>query len=353
MKRSVNYKYLNIMLILCIIYLLYLLRSVWLGVVGKLFSILLPFIIGFVIAYVLYPVLKFLMRKKIPKGFAVFIIMLVLLLTICGTLYFIVPILFNQTINLVNNTSKVISNLANKYSVDMTMVNDLFNKYSSKIISGFGTFITDGSLTNLLGTSIGYISKGLITLIAMIYFLVDMSKIRKELKKIIKKFNTKIYDLIVSIDTEITSYLKGLGIFMIIQFFEYTLLFYLAGHPDFLLIGFLACVTTVIPYFGGIITNVIALIIASVVSPKVFILSLLITIIFPNIDGYLISPKIYDKTNKLPPLLTVFAVFAGSSLFGFIGIVIAVPITIVIMAIVKTYKKEISNSIKIVKNKVQ
>ena len=353
MKKGINYKYLNILLILGIIYMVYLMHNLWLGVFGKVISIIFPFVVGFIVAYVLYPILKFLMRKKIPKWLGVFIIVFTILLLVAVTSYFVFPLLFNQTINLLNNIGKVTGSLANNYDIDMSDINSIISKYSSKILSGFEKFITDGSLANLLGKSIGYLSKIIISIIAMIYFLIDMPRIRAGFKRIVRSFNLRLYELIVNIDTEITSYLKGLGIFMVIQFVEYTLLFYMAGHPDFLLIGFLACVTTVIPYFGGIITNVIALIIASVVSPKVFILSLIITIVFPNIDGYLISPKIYDKTNKLPPLLTIFAVFAGSALFGFVGIVIAVPITIIILATIKSYKKELSKGFKIVQKKVQ
>ena len=178
-----------------------------------------------------------------------------------------------------------------------------------------------------------------------------MPKIRSKIKDFMQKKDKKKFQLIKNIDTEVYSYLKGLGIFMIIQFFEYTFLFLIIGHPNFLLIGVLACITTVIPYFGGIITNLIALVIASVVSPKVFILTLLITIIFPNIDGYVISPKIYGKTNELPAVLTVFVVFAGGALFGFTGIVIAVPLTIILMAIIKTYKPEIEKGFKKIKKK--
>ena len=139
---------------------------------------------------------------------------------------------------------------------------------------------------------------------------------------------------------------------MVIQFFEYTFLFLIIGHPNFLLLGVLACITTVIPYFGGIITNVIALLISSVVSSKLFILTLIITLVFPNIDGYIISPKIYGKTNQIPPLLTIFSVFAGGALFGFAGIVIAVPLTIIIMSVIKSYKNEITVKIKKVKDKM-
>ena len=74
-------------------------------------------------------------------------------------------------------------------------------------------------------------------------------------------------------------------------------------------------------------------------------------LIFPQIDGYLIAPKIYGKTNKVPALLTIFAVFAGGVLGGFIGIVIALPLTIIIQTIYKNYDEEISEKINNLKKK--
>lgn len=349
--KSVNYKYLNILLILGIAYLLFLTKDVWLGVVTKIFNISFPFIIAFGIAYVFYPFLKFLIKKGIPKWLSVLIIILSVLLIVGLTTYFVFPLFIDQLINLLSSISKVTSDLGLKYGIDMNTINSYVINLSSKLLESVGTFISSGSLIKVLSGWVDVITKFIIIFIVSIYFLSDMPKIRLKIKDFMKKKDKKKYELIKNIDNEIYSYLKGLGIFMIIQFFEYTLLFLIIGHPNFLLIGILACITTVIPYFGGIITNLIALVIASVISSKLFILTLIITLVFPNIDGYVISPKIYGKTNELPAILTVFVVFAGGALFGFTGIVIAVPLTIILMAIIKAYKPEIEKGFKKIKNK--
>lgn len=352
MKKKVNYKYLNVLLLLGIIYLLFLMKGVWLGAASKIISIILPFVIAFAISYVLYPFLKYLINKKIPKILGVLIIFAVILLAIGLIIYYVIPLFFNQLINLLSNLVKVSTDIATKFGVNTDAINDAISSFSDELIKQIGNFIANGSFVGLLNKSVNIVSNVVIGFIASIYFLIDMPKIRSKIKKYLLKTNRKKYNLVLNIDHEITSYLKGLGIIMIIQFFEYTFLFYIIGHPNFLLIGVLASITTIIPYFGGFITNVFALVIASVISSKLFMLTLIITLVFPNVDGYLISPKVYDKTNQLPPLLTIFVVFAGGVLFGFLGIVVAVPVTIIIVSIIKSYKGEIFGKIKRVKDKI-
>ena len=167
-----------------------------------------------------------------------------------------------------------------------------------------------------------------------------MDHIRSSFKNYMMSRNKKAFKLFKDIDSELGHYLEGLLIFMVIQFFEYSFLFWLVGHPNWLLLGLLASLTTVIPYFGGWITNIIAVILASVVSTKLFIATLIICLIFPNVDGYFISPHVYGKTNNVKPLWSIFAVVVMSGLFGWFGIVIALPTFLTISCIYKFAKEE-------------
>ena len=132
---------------------------------------------------------------------------------------------------------------------------------------------------------------------------------------------------------------------MLIQFIEYTIVFALIGHPNYLVLSILASVTTIIPYFGGLLVNILAVIIASVISPKLLILTLIVCVVCPSIDGYIIGPKVYGKTNQLPALVNIFAVFAGGILGGFWGIVISLPITIILITTYKFFREDINNKI--------
>lgn len=343
MNKWFNNKLLNAVLILIIIYLVYLLKDAWLPIYHKLIMALSPFVIAFVIAYVLYPFLKWFQRRKVPKWLGVLIILIVIITTTSLTLYYLVPLLIKQLIQLASSLSIFVSEITKKYNLDFLNIDSKLGIYVDKLTSSFSDYIMTGSFIKLITSSVSYITNTVIILIVSIYMLYDMDNFRKWIKDQIK--NNKTYNLLKTFDKEIYLYLKGMGTVMIIQFFEYSLAFLLIGHPNFLFIGFLASVTTVIPYIGGFLTNIFAIIIASVISTDLLILTIILSVVLPNIDGYLISPKIYKKTNRISPLLTIFAVFTCGIFWGFLGIVISIPLTIIIISTYKMYKTEISEKI--------
>lgn len=350
MKR-INYKYLNILLLLLIIYVLFLMRDLWLGAFVKLLAVLKPFLIAFAIAYALYPLEKWLISKKIPKSLAVTIIVVATVLFLVIIIYSLIPLFTDQLISFFSSFMTFLGDIGNRFDINIesirTAVSDVFNKFSNEI----SNYISNGAIT-FVNASISFISNFVIIFVSTIYFLIDMDKIRDNVDEYFSKKKKKTYKLIKEIDFETTQYFKGLSLSLVIQFFEYTILFYLIGHPNFLLLGVLSSITSLIPYFGGFITNVIALMIASVISPKLLILTLIIALVFPNVDGYIISPKIYGKTNNISPLLTIFAVFAGGVLGGFIGILIALPLTIILRTIYRHYKGDISKKIDDIKENI-
>lgn len=349
MKRT-NYKLVNFLLVLLIIYVLYLLKDLWSGVFVKLIAVLKPFIIAFAIAYAFYPLLKWMLKKKIPKPLAVTILVVITVLFFVGIIYALVPI-SEQLISLFSSIMTFLSDLGNRFDIDIAPIKTTLNDIFSKISYNIGMYISNGAV-NMVNASISFISNLVIVFVCFIYFLIDMERIRDNVEYFFKKKGKKTFKLITDIDYETTQYFKGLSLTILIQFFEYTIVYYIIGHPNFLLLGVLSSISTLVPYFGGFIVNVIALMIASVISPKLFILTLIVAIVLPNIDGYVVSPKIYGKTNNISPLLTIFAVFAGGILGGFVGILIALPVTIILRTIYYHYKNDISKKIDNIKEKM-
>jgi len=138
---------------------------------------------------------------------------------------------------------------------------------------------------------------------------------------------------------------------ILVQGLEYTLAFLIIGHPNFLILGILSGISAIIPYFGGFVVAVVSLLVSAVISTKMFIMTILICIICPILDGNVIGPKIYGKSNKLHPLVVIFAVSAGGMIAGFWGIVLSLPIVIALKTLYNYYEKQINNGLKKMFNK--
>ena len=349
-KNKINYKLINILIGLLIISLLYWISGLWLGIFEKIMAILFPFIIAFAIAYALNPFCKKLTNCGFPRWLAV------------GTIYFliigftvligiiVVPMFYDQVVLFLSNISAVITDISSKYELDLGIIQTSLSDISSDLLKDVGSHISDGAIT-IVNTSISFLTNLIIILIVSVYLLFDMDKIRNYIKKKLKKGKKRIYNYVKTLDCEVNNYFSGLLKNIIIQFFEYTTIFFLIGHPNYLILGILAAVTTIIPYFGGLIINILALLIASVVSTKLFIATLIVCLICPNIDGYIISPRVYGKTNQLHPLVNIFAVFAGGILGGFWGIVISLPIAIILLATYRFFKGDINDKIEVIKER--
>ena len=341
-KDKLNYKLLNVLILAVIIYIALLTSNYWMTIVSKIISIAVPFLIAFAIAYSFYPIVKKIRNKGLSNGIAVTIVAGSVILIFTVLLIVTIPLLYEQLVLLSQSLAAVISDIQTKFAVNLGDFSKTVDGILNGLIENLGQMASSGA-GQFLNSSIGFLSNTIIILILSIYFLADMEKIRKEVKKVLMrdKKHKRLFNYVKVVDSQLVNYLLGLVLFMAIHFVEYSLLFLIIGHPNWLLLGMLASITTIIPYFGGLIANIIAVILASVVSLPLFIATLVICLIFPNIDGYVIQPKIFGKTNNMSAFATIFAVIAGGSLFGVVGIMIALPGYIILSTTYDFYKEDI------------
>ena len=347
-KNRINYKLLNLLILMGLLYIIVTNIGTWYNILGSIFSICFPFILAFAIAYALNPVVRKLVSKGLSRSLAVTIVVILVTAIIIGLLVATLPLLYNQLITFANSFGKVIEDIGDKFNINLSSLEDIGGGYLDSLIASIGNVVKDGTI-DIVGKTASILGKIIITFVVSIYFLAYMDKIRNVVGEFLKKTKYKLYRYVRAVDYELSNYLKGLLLFMIIQFFEYSLVFLIVGHPNWFLFGILASLTTVIPYFGGLITNLLALLTASVISPNLFIATVIICLIFPQLDGYVISPRVYGKTNNINPLVTIMMVSIGGTVFGILGIIIALPIYIVISSSYRFFKNDIKKGVKKVK----
>ena len=350
MKDKLNYQLLNILIIIAIVCLLYSIKNLWLGIVINIFNIIAPFLLAFAIAYVISPLVKKLIDAGSPKWLAILVVCILGLGSILAIIIITIPMLYEQLLLFLSNISVFLSDLSSKYEINIGSLQTTLTDLSKHIISKVGSSISSGALS-VLSTSVSVLSLAVVSICAAIYFLIDMEKIRKNIKSYLAKRNKRTINYLEKLDTEMTKYIGGMGLNILIQTIEYTLAFLIIGHPNYLILGLLSGISAIIPYFGGFIVAVLSLLVSSVISTKLFILTVIICIICPILDGNLIGPKVYGKTNQIHPLLVIFSVSAGGMIAGFWGIVLSLPVAIFIKTTYNFYEKDIENKIKKYKRK--
>lgn len=347
-KNKIDFKLINIALIMLIIFLMYQTGNLWIGIFDKVIDMVTPLFVSFAIAYALYPLLCFFTKHKVPKGLGIAIILVILLCIIIFFVFSVFPLLFEQLINLFNTIMTLLKDISINYDLNISTLQDSLMNVFNDIIVSLGRYVSNGAM-NIIGVSIQYVTMIFIVLSITVYFLLDMEKIREGIKSFLLQKSKKAYRYVSLLDHQMKSYLSGFVKIMFISLVEYTLVYMIIGHPNAALLGFLALLSNLIPYFGGIVTNILAAITAIVVSPALFVRTIIAFGILSAVDGYFINPLVYGKSNEVPPLVVIMSVFAGGILFGTMGIVISLPLAIIILTTIRYFKEDINDKIEDIK----
>ncbi len=316
-------------------------------------NILLPFILGGLIAYFLDNITTKLKNKIRNRNIASIIVITIFTVLILSFFIFIIPILIVQA-------TELLKELANYLSKNNELISEKITKLMSylKIDDGvnFKSYLSTysknmtgylmGLLNNILSTSIAFInllSLLIITPITAYYFLNEWSNIKKIIKSYLpKKHKATIENLIKEMDTVLSACLKGqFNVCCILAIFYGTLLM-LSNLKYGFLIGLLTGLASFIPYFGMFIGFFIAMLMTFYqfgFQTSHILITIGIFISGQIIEGNFITPKLVGKKIGLHPLWIIFALFSGGTLFGFIGLLAALPIAGILGVLIKFYIK--------------
>lgn len=302
-------------------------------------SMLIKVFVAAGLAYVSYPVVNFFRKRGLSNFLASFITLILAASIVILMVALVLPLIYQQILKAVEafqNSSDSIAWI--RSNPDFKKVYEL----ASPHLDQFGQQAVDyiaNSTQNIIAKSTKFVGDAIIISCLYLYILFDSVKIRERIKKKLKR-GTKAFNFFKTLDQEFMKYLKGLVIIIIITIFEYGIIYKLIGHPDWMTLAALCAFSNLIPYFGGIIVNIIALLTAVFVSPLLFFKVAVCVFVLPTIEGNLLNPMIHKKTIKLSPIILLPSMFIFSSLFGFLGIVLSTPIIILFKIFMKYYKDD-------------
>jgi predicted PurR-regulated permease PerM len=321
-----------------------------LAVMWLLGEVLLPFVAGVVLAYLLNPLTNRLERLRIPRWIAALIVILLVVLVFVLLILLIVPVIGAQLAAFVQDLPGYVKKL-------QALISDPSRPWLSRFVGErfAGADQSAGELVSqaaALGTTfLGKVLSGgaavvsifsllVITPVVAFYFIVDWQRIIAALERLVPRSqHDTVVKLARQIDTAIAGFVRGQTLVCVLLGLFYALALSLVGLNFGLLIGLVSGLIGFIPYVGSVTGFVVATSIALVQfwGPEwLWIVVVIGIFLFGQfIEGNILVPKLVGDSVGLHPLWLMFALFAFGYLFGFVGLLLAVPLAAAVGVLVR------------------
>jgi len=175
-----------------------------------------------------------------------------------------------------------------------------------------------------------------ITIIVSIYMCFSWKNIEAVIYNFAKRLGNRAIRNIKAVDVEIGTYVRSLLVLIVIKFLEYALMYYLAGHKDWLLVSLLTALGLIVPYIGPMIGNTVGILTALTMPQRNVIILLVCIVVLSQLDAYIIEPLVHSRNVKISPLWALFSIYAGGILAGGLGVMVAIPAYLAVRTIIRT-----------------
>ena len=329
----------------------------------KLNDILMPFYIGIVMAYLLCPIYNATVRlvyrrsknrfKKQIKGFRLARVcgtlaaLALLIVVVAGLLMLVLPSLWESITGLVIAAPDMVSRAQEWISTNVDQNPELAAILQGKLANLSETLIlwaqdkvlpgAEAIFSGVMGT-LGTVLDIFVALIICVYILNSKELFAAQSRKLVlalfsEERAEKIFELGKLSNQTFGGFINGkiidsaiIGVlcFIVLTIFKI---------PMTMLISVVVGVTNIIPFFGPFIGAIPSIIILLIIDPISSLKFAIIILVIQQLDGNIIGPKILGKTTKLASFWVMFAIIVGGGLFGFLGMILGVPV----FALIYTY----------------
>jgi predicted PurR-regulated permease PerM len=308
-------------------------------VLWLLSPILLPFIAGLVLAYFLDPVADALERLGLPRILATIVILLVSILSLVVIGLLIVPVLGDQLVKFAGDLPNLLQSLLARFNeVAPAWVKDAITKSGTNIqgsisdIAGRAAVWIAALLSSIWSGGlalVNIVSLLVVTPIVAFYLLADWDHMVAKVDGWLPRdYTSPIRTIATDIDKTLAGFIRGQGTVCLLLGIFYAVALSFAGLKFGLVIGLVAGLLSFIPFVGALVGGVTAIGVGLVQFWPDYTSILTIAGIFAVgqfLEGNFLSPKLVGGSIGLHPVWLMFALFAFGYLFGFVGLLLAVP----------------------------
>lgn len=331
-------KILKFLLIIVVIYLAILLlkETGILKFVLTLLKVLLPLFIGFIIAWLFNPVVKWFGTKHINRTFGTIIIYVILCIILYAIIATFIPLLSNQISEFAKILPDVLETvkgwasgfldtLNNIQNIDVESIKSEITEKANETIIGLSKALPNALFNFVSGlfSALGILGIGLII---GFFFLVSFDNTSNLYEFIPKKYRKTFIELMDEVNGSLRKYVQGAVIDCTVVFILCSIGLWIVGLQAPMLFGLFCGLTNIIPYAGPYIGGAPAVIVGLTQDPIVGLLTLAVIVIVQFLEGNILQPFIMSKTTKLHPVTIMLGLLVFGHFFGILGMLLSTPI---------------------------
>ena len=357
-KKDEIHKWICIAIIFAITYLLVNnLRFIFNGI-SSFIIVLKPFILGFVIAYILnIPMSKIegllknntKMKDSSSRLISIFLSLLIFVIVISFIAFLLIPelvesiqLLMNNIPGLVNKTEMWILDLLDKYPDIQAQIKSTFIKADAtgNLVSNILNYVVNGAV-GFISSLVSSVVTIFMALIFSIYMLSQKEGLISGLKKVLfaflrEKDALKVVEVGKLTNKTFNKFISGQCLEAIVLGCLMFIALTIFRFPYTLIISVLTAVTALIPIFGALIAMMIGIVLIGIINPLQAVLFVVVFQVVQQIEGNFIYPRVVGKSVGLSPMWTLLAITVGGNLFGVVGMLVGLPLASVIYSLIKT-----------------
>ena len=330
-------------------------KGIWLAIfvivsvlIYLLAPILMPFISAAVLAYIADPLVDKL-EKKMSRTLAVSIVFFSLSIIALLALLIVLPLVERQIVILAEKLPLYIDRaqhylfplMKERFGIDVGLIDlDMLKKSLSEYWRAAGG-IAANILSSISRSGLilaGWIANFLLMLVVTFYLLRDWDALVEKVHALIPRKNEKAIVVIAKESDEVLgAFFRGQMLVMLVLSVVYTIGLMIVGIDTALLIGGLSGMVSFVPYLGFIVGIVVASV-AALMQFQDIVPLFYVAIVFmvgQALEGMLLTPLLVGDKIGLHPVAVIFAVLAGGQLFGFVGVLLALPVAAVIAVVLR------------------
>ncbi|MER8848121.1 AI-2E family transporter [Mesorhizobium australicum] len=312
-------------------------------------DILLPFVAGMVLAYFLDPVADRLQRLGLSRFMATVVILITFLIVLVLAFVILIPVLATQMADFASKLPEYLTRLQSLItSFDPKWLEQKFGVNANGLRDGLNSLLTSGfGLLTTVFTSIwssgvalvSVVSLFVVTPVVAFYMLLDWDRMVAVIDSWVPRDNVATVRAIArDVNTATAGFVRGQGTLCLVLGAMYATGLTLTGLNFAILIGLFAGLISFIPYVGSLTGLVLAVGVAFVQFWPDWTMIVAVAVVFfigQFIEGNILQPRLVGKSVGLHPVWLMFALFAFGALFGFVGLLIAVPASAAVAVLVR------------------